>query len=54
MLIDLERVAASPFRLSEGFQYFRGWSIEMLEGRFYTPMSYMYQLGKPLERMCIG
>jgi serine/threonine protein kinase len=44
MLIDLETVAASPFRLPEGFQYFRGWSIEMLEGSFYTPMLDIYQL----------
>ncbi|KAH9558299.1 hypothetical protein CY35_06G001100 [Sphagnum magellanicum] len=50
MLIDLETVAASPFRLPEGFQYFRGWSIEMLEGSFYTPMSDMYQLGRLLKK----
>ncbi|CAK9191076.1 unnamed protein product [Sphagnum troendelagicum] len=50
MLIDLESVAASPFQMPEGFQYFRGWSIEMLEGSFYTPMSDMYQLGKLLEK----
>jgi serine/threonine protein kinase len=50
MLIDLETVAASPFRLPEGFQYFRGWNIEMLEGSFYTPMSDMYQLGRLLEK----
>jgi hypothetical protein len=50
MLIDLETVAASPFRLPEGFQYLRGWSIEMLEGSFYTPMSDMYQLGRLLEK----
>jgi N-acetylglucosamine-6-phosphate deacetylase len=31
MLIDLETVATSPFRLREGFQYLREWSIEMLE-----------------------
>jgi serine/threonine protein kinase len=49
MLIDLETVAASPFRLPEGFQYFRGWSIEMLEDSFYTPMLDMYQLGILLE-----
>jgi len=50
MLIDLESVTASPFQMPEGFQYFRGWSIEMLEGSFYTPMSDMYQLGKLLEK----
>jgi serine/threonine protein kinase len=50
MLIDLERVAASPFRLPQGFQYFREWSIEMLEGNSYTPMSDMYQLGRLLEK----
>jgi serine/threonine protein kinase len=49
MLIDLETVAASPFRLPEGFEYLRKWSIEMLEGSFYTPMSDMYQLGRLLE-----
>ncbi|CAM6048154.1 unnamed protein product [Sphagnum compactum] len=50
MLIDLETVAAYPFRLPEGFQYFREWSIEMLEGNLYTPMSDMYQLGRLLEK----
>jgi serine/threonine protein kinase len=50
MLIHLEIVAASPFQLPEGFQYFRGWSIEMLEGNFYTPMSDMYQLGRLLRK----
>ncbi|CAK9274095.1 unnamed protein product [Sphagnum jensenii] len=50
MLIDLETVAASPFPLPEGFQYFRAWSIEMLEGSFYTPMSDMYQLGRLLKK----
>ncbi len=50
MLIDLETVAAYPFRLPEGFQYFREWSIEMLEGNSYTPMSDMYQLGRLLEK----
>jgi hypothetical protein len=50
MLIDLETVAASPFQLPQGFQYFRGWSIEMLEGSSYTPMSDMYQLGRLLEK----
>jgi hypothetical protein len=50
MLIDLETVAASPFRLPEGFEYLREWSIEMLEGSFYTPMSDMYQLGRLLEK----
>jgi len=50
MLIDLETVAASPFPLPEGFQYFRVWSIEMLEGSFYTPMSDMYQLGRLLKK----
>jgi hypothetical protein len=50
MLIDLETVAAYPFRLPQGFQYFREWSIEMLEGNSYTPMSDMYQLGRLLEK----
>jgi hypothetical protein len=50
MLIDLETVAAYPFRLPTGFQYFREWSIEMLEGSCYTPMSDMYQLGRLLEK----
>jgi hypothetical protein len=50
MLIDLETVAASPFRLPEGFQYLRGWSMKMLEGSFYTPMSNMYHLGRLLEK----
>jgi serine/threonine protein kinase len=50
MLIDLETVADFPFRLPEGFQYFKEWSIEMLEGNLYTPMSDMYQLGKLLEK----
>ncbi|CAK9193437.1 unnamed protein product [Sphagnum troendelagicum] len=50
MLIDLETVAASPFQLPQGFQYFREWSIEMLEGNLYTPMSDMYQLGRLLEK----
>ncbi len=50
MLIDLETVAASPFGLPEGFQYLRGWSIKMLEGSFYTPMSDMYHLGRLLEK----
>jgi serine/threonine protein kinase len=50
MLIDLETVAASPFRLLKGFQYLRGWNIEMLEGSFYTPMLDMYQLGRLLEK----
>jgi hypothetical protein len=50
MLIDLETVAAYPFRLPEGFQYFREWSIEMLEGNSYTPMSDMYQLGRLLKK----
>jgi hypothetical protein len=50
MLIDLETVAAFPFRLAAGFQYFREWSIEMLEGNLYTPMSDMYQLGRLLEK----
>ncbi len=34
MLIDLESIAASPFQMPEGFQYFRRWSIDMLEGSF--------------------
>ncbi len=50
MLIDLETVAAYPFQLPEGFQYLREWSIEMLEGNLYTPMSGMYQLGRLLEK----
>ncbi|CAK9238755.1 unnamed protein product [Sphagnum troendelagicum] len=50
MLIDLETVAAYPFRLPEGFPYFREWSIEMLEGNSYTPMSDMYQLGRLLKK----
>ncbi|CAM6019566.1 unnamed protein product [Sphagnum balticum] len=50
MLIDLETVAAYPFRLPQGFQYLREWSIEMLEGNLYTPMSDMYQLGRLLEK----
>ncbi|CAK9877535.1 unnamed protein product [Sphagnum jensenii] len=50
MLIDLETITACPFQLPEGFQYFREWSIEMLEGNLYTPMSDMYQLGRLLEK----
>ncbi|KAH8966001.1 hypothetical protein BDL97_03G000300 [Sphagnum fallax] len=50
MLIDLETVAASPFRLPQGFEYLREWSNEMLEGSCYTPMSDMYQLGRLLEK----
>ncbi|KAG0568484.1 hypothetical protein KC19_6G022400 [Ceratodon purpureus] len=49
MLIDLETVAAFPFEVPRGFEYFSGWSEEMFEGGSYTPMSDMYQLGKLLE-----
>jgi hypothetical protein len=49
MLVDLETVALSPFQVPQGFQYFKGWSIEMSDGSFYTPMSDVYQLGRLLE-----
>ena len=51
MLIDLETVAESPFVLAEGFEYFRNWREEMLEGNQYTPASDMYQLGSVLENL---
>ncbi|KAG0592450.1 hypothetical protein KC19_1G252500 [Ceratodon purpureus] len=50
MLIDLETVAASPFRVPPGFKWFKEWSDATLEGAVYTPLSDMYQLGILLER----
>ena len=49
ILIDLEKVAESPFREPPGFGHFNEWTNGTMEGSYYTPKSDLYQLGILLE-----